>query len=61
LDWEDISTAQQQCMKLGKSIRYKNADTQAGSSRFARSSIRVERMSFEIEVYGFKKLVDPTV
>lgn len=41
-------------MKLGKSIRYTNVDTQSGSSRytviFARSSIRVERLSFETEV-----------
>ena len=52
-------------MKLGKGIRYKNDDIQSGSSRyvvrFARSSIRAERLPSEIEVYGFKKLVDPTV
>lgn len=51
-------------MKLGKSIRYKNADTQSSSSRypvrFARSSIRAETLPFEIEFYCFKKLMDHT-
>lgn len=52
-------------MTLIKGIIHKNADTQSGSSsytvKFARSSIRAERLTFEIDVYGFKTLVDVTV
>lgn len=64
MDQENKNTTQAQPINLGKGIRYKNADS------LVIPDIRLDLQDhlsvwkdclLKTEVYGFKKLIDPTV